>query len=205
MLIFVSIRDVALLVLLHKKLLKQGGMSTKQEKQLLIIGTTLWYLVRVCEYVSLRTNVVIWAFRVISSTSGTREAEKVGAFVKWHATKTIQCAKSGQQPAFPQGYLRRSCTLGMAPARRRGTRVSNRGENWNARSHSQPNLQRRDQRIEPLHGVDLSTMPLPHSIHIAYIYMLVQRERSVQGEAPVCVSMSIAGPKPTCRSWLPLL
>ena len=59
MLIFVSIRDVALLVLLHKKLLKQGGMSTKQEKQLLIIGTTLWYLVRVCEYVSLRTNVVI--------------------------------------------------------------------------------------------------------------------------------------------------
>lgn len=46
---------------------------------------------------------------------------------------------------IPEGQLSRSCTLGMAPARRRGTRVSKRGDNRTARSHSQPNFQQRDQ------------------------------------------------------------
>ena len=106
------------------------------------------------EYITLRTKCGHYSvLSHLSGTSGTFETDKVGGFVKWHTTAPSNMLNQDNSQFAPEGHPPKSCTLDMAPARRRDTRVSKRGENWTATSHSQPKFQQQDQLIEPLLGI----------------------------------------------------
>lgn len=100
----------------------------------------------------------------LSSTSGTRKAEKVGV-LSIDAKPDHPVLNQDTTQPFPEGQLPRSCILGMTLAQIRSANVRERGGRITPSSHSQSNIHCRYQLVEPPHGAGFIAMPFRHTIH----------------------------------------
>ena len=154
--------------------------STKQENKLLLIirhccGTSCVHIHT--WYVCMSTSASLYAQNaVIFSSFGSflwytnyTELIKVAAFIKPPTTEPSNALNQDKSQLFPAGRLPRSCTLGMAPARRSCTHQSKRGENGphDHTSNQSFTTDIRCQPIERLHCADFSTTPLPHTTYLS--------------------------------------
>ena len=95
--------------------------------------------------------------------------------------RSIQCAESGPQPAFPRGPASEELHARHGVGTKKGYPfLKRRGGKWTAGSHSEPNIQLRDQLIEPHYTAPISApRPLPHSMHMRAGGVAVSRRPAV--------------------------